>query len=52
MSQHAIHILEDDTRLQTFRTHAAAHALSFDIGNIIPIYEKLYDDVLTEVAVH
>jgi N-acetyl-alpha-D-glucosaminyl L-malate synthase BshA len=51
MSERAIHILENDDRLQEFRNHAAQHALSFDIGNIIPIYEKLYDDVLLEVAV-
>jgi L-malate glycosyltransferase len=53
MSKHAIYILEDDERLQKFKGAAADHAHTFDIHNIIPIYEKLYDDVLSkELAAH
>jgi glycosyltransferase involved in cell wall biosynthesis len=51
MSQHAISILEDDERLQQFKLAAAKHAHNFDIKNIIPLYEKLYDDVLSKELV-
>ncbi len=46
MSRHALDILRDDDRMQSFKTAAAAHAHQFDIKNIIPIYENLYDSVL------
>jgi N-acetyl-alpha-D-glucosaminyl L-malate synthase BshA len=52
MSQHAISILENDEKLQYFRKEAAQHALTFDINNIIPIYEKLYDEVLAMEPAH
>lgn len=46
MSRYAIEILQDEARLQDFKAAAAAHAHSFDIKNIVPLYEKLYEDVL------
>ena len=49
MSRRSIEILEDDERLSRFKTAAAAHAHQFDIKNIIPIYEKLYDEVMSGV---
>jgi N-acetyl-alpha-D-glucosaminyl L-malate synthase BshA len=52
MSKHAISILENDEKLQYFRKEAAQHALTFDINNIIPIYEKLYDEVLAMEPAH
>jgi L-malate glycosyltransferase len=53
MSKHAISILENEDRLQKFKGAAAEHAHTFDIHNIIPIYEKLYDTVLRkELAAH
>ena len=52
MSKHAISILENDEKLQNFRKEAAQHALTFDINNIIPIYEKLYDEVLAMEPAH
>ena len=51
MSQQAISILENEERLQEFKAAAARHANKFDIHNIIPIYEKLYDDVLSKELV-
>ncbi|MFN2437850.1 MAG: N-acetyl-alpha-D-glucosaminyl L-malate synthase BshA [Chitinophagaceae bacterium] len=51
MSQQAISILKDDNRLQEFKLAAAKHAHKFDIKNIIPLYEKLYDDVLSKELV-
>jgi N-acetyl-alpha-D-glucosaminyl L-malate synthase BshA len=46
MAQHAIYILGDDERLETFKNAAYAHASKFEKKNIIPIYEQLYNDVL------
>ncbi len=51
MSRQAIDILKDDERLQQFKATAAQHALTFDIHNIIPQYEKLYDEVLSRELV-
>jgi N-acetyl-alpha-D-glucosaminyl L-malate synthase BshA len=51
MSQQAISILKDDNRLQQFKLAAAQHAHNFDIKNIIPLYEKLYDEVLSKELV-
>jgi L-malate glycosyltransferase len=49
MSRQAIEILQNDDRLQEFKNNAAQQASSFDIKNIVPLYEKLYDEVLSQV---
>ena len=46
MSQAAISILEDKTVLNEFKKRAAAHARKYDITNIVPIYETLYERFL------
>ena len=46
LSGYAIEILENEERLQEFKAAAAAHAYVFDIKNIVPLYEKLYQEVL------
>jgi N-acetyl-alpha-D-glucosaminyl L-malate synthase BshA len=46
MSSHAIEILQDDAVLKKFKTKAAAHAKKFDIHNIVPQYEALYNQFL------
>jgi L-malate glycosyltransferase len=51
ISQHALEILTDDAKLAGFKKGAAAHAHKFDIHNIVPIYEKLYDEVLSKELV-
>lgn len=43
MSMHAIEILKDDAVLKKFKANAAAHAKKFDIHNIVPKYEALYN---------
>lgn len=48
MAAHAIHILSDEQRLEQFKDAAIAHARTFETGRIIPMYEQLYDRVLTE----
>ena len=51
MSEKALEILRDEKKLQAFKDAAAAHAHQFDIKHIIPIYENLYDSVLTKELV-
>jgi len=46
MSEHAIEILKDDSVLKKFKANAIAQAKKFDIHNIIPQYEALYDRYL------
>jgi L-malate glycosyltransferase len=43
MSKNALHILQDDATLKRFKQHAYKHATLFDIHNIIPKYELLYN---------
>jgi len=50
MSQQAIAILKDEDTLQRFKTNAAQHALKFDIHNIVPLYEALYERFLPKTA--
>jgi hypothetical protein len=51
MSRQAIDILQNDSRLQEFKKNAARQAQAFDIKSIVPLYEKLYEDVLSQVLV-
>ena len=46
MSRKALDILQDDDRLNEFKRRAAAHAKKYDISNIVPVYEKLYERFL------
>jgi len=46
MSKQAISILRDDAILEGFKERSARHAQQFDIKNIVPIYEKLYERFL------
>jgi len=46
MSKNALHILQDETTLQQFKTNALAQAKKFDIENIVPLYEALYQRVI------
>ena len=46
MAKNAIYILEDEARLNQFKKNAFAQAKRFDILNILPIYERYYQQVL------
>jgi N-acetyl-alpha-D-glucosaminyl L-malate synthase BshA len=46
MARNAIYILENDERLATFKHNALQQAKKFDIKNILPMYEKLYEKVI------
>jgi len=52
MSGQAIDILQYDERLDEFKKNAAEHAKLFDIHNIVPLYEQLYDSVLSKELVN
>ncbi|HVW96477.1 MAG TPA: N-acetyl-alpha-D-glucosaminyl L-malate synthase BshA [Mucilaginibacter sp.] len=49
MAEKAIYILEDEERLNTFKENALARAKVFDLGNILPVYENYYLEVLEKV---
>ena len=51
MSEKAIAILRDDETLDAFRRGASAHARQFDITNIVPLYEELYERFLVKATV-
>ena len=46
MSQDALKILKDDETLKKFKSAAAEYAKKYDISNIVPYYEKLYEHFL------
>ena len=46
MGRKAIEILSDDSILAGFRTEAGLQALRFDISNIVPRYEALYEQCI------
>jgi N-acetyl-alpha-D-glucosaminyl L-malate synthase BshA len=48
MAKNAIHILEDESRLQKFKQQALNQAKKFDIWQVLPMYEKLYSKVVVE----
>ena len=51
MAQKAISILEDDDNLCLFKKNALEVAKKFDIKNILPLYESLYQKALEKSTV-
>jgi L-malate glycosyltransferase len=51
MCKNALSILQDDATLQQFKANALAQAQKFDIGNIVPKYEELYNKVVKGLSV-
>ncbi len=51
MSRHALHILSDDDQLKLFKKAAIAQAKKFEKQHIIPMYEKLYSEVVMKCKV-
>ena len=41
-------IILDDKNLATFKTNALARAKEFDVTNILPLYEELYESLVKE----
>jgi glycosyltransferase involved in cell wall biosynthesis len=46
MSQNAISILSDQSKLNQFKLNAKEVSSRFDILNIVPMYEKIYEDTI------
>ena len=47
MSKNIIHIFSDEKIFKQMKQHALEQAKKFDINNIVPEYEKLYEKVLS-----
>lgn len=48
MAKNSIYVLEDAERLKKFKKQALDHARTYDIKNIMPKYEKVYEEVLSK----
>ena len=48
MASNAIHLLQDDSLLEQFKNNAKEQADTFDIANVVPQYEALYDRFLNK----
>jgi N-acetyl-alpha-D-glucosaminyl L-malate synthase BshA len=48
MAERAIHILEDQDRFDQFSRQAIAQAMEFDIEKVVPLYERYYEQVLSQ----
>lgn len=46
MARNAVSILKDEATHKTFKQNALAQANKFDIHNIVPVYEKLYERLI------
>ena len=47
MSKNAIHILNDKSRLQEFKANARKEAQKFDLHQIVPQYEAIYEETMS-----
>ncbi|MEN9999628.1 MAG: N-acetyl-alpha-D-glucosaminyl L-malate synthase BshA [Bacteroidota bacterium] len=50
MAKNALQILEDDETLNRFKVNALKRAHDFDLEKILPMYEKIYFDLVPSVA--
>lgn len=49
MSKNGIEILSDEKRLGSFKSNALENAKQFDIKNILPLYEQIYQQALNSL---
>jgi len=47
MSKNAIHILSDEKRLERFKANARKEAQKFDLHQIVPQYETIYEETMS-----
>ena len=45
MARKAISLLADENKLEQFKENAFSHAMEFDLPNILPLYEKIYENL-------
>lgn len=50
MAHNAIHILKDEKTLNQFKSNALNHSKTFSVDNIVPIYEKIYQEALSVIS--
>lgn len=50
MARNAIHILKDKNTLNQFKSNALNHSKTFSVDNIVPIYEKIYQEALSVIS--
>ncbi len=50
MAKNAIDLLKNETKLNQFKQNAFKHAQKFDINNILPLYENLYQSLIKETV--
>jgi N-acetyl-alpha-D-glucosaminyl L-malate synthase BshA len=48
MAKNAISILKDDDTLKRFKANAYEQAKKFEMANILPMYERLYEEVIAK----
>ena len=51
MSANALKILSDDVTLDQFKANAKTQSQKFDLHNIVPMYERIYEKTLKEFLV-
>ncbi|MBE9490751.1 MAG: N-acetyl-alpha-D-glucosaminyl L-malate synthase BshA, partial [Bacteroidetes bacterium] len=51
MTKNALHILQNEEILKTFKDNARAEATKFDIHTIVPYYEAIYMHVLNKLTI-
>lgn len=51
MAHHAVAILANDDKLNSFKENALARAKEFDLSLILPIYEAYYQEILDQMAI-
>ena len=52
MSKKALYILKDEDKLKEFKQNAKAQAKTFDIHQIVPKYEAIYQETLNKCKVY
>jgi len=45
MAEKAIYLLKNQELLEEFKQNAYTHAMEFDLPNILPLYEKIYEEL-------
>ncbi|HEX4888458.1 MAG TPA: N-acetyl-alpha-D-glucosaminyl L-malate synthase BshA [Luteibaculaceae bacterium] len=50
MAKHAIDLLSDDHKLSVFKKQAREQAAKFEIDKVLPMYERLYEQVLHSIS--
>ena len=46
MANYSLELLQDEAKLKQFKQNALSQALKFNIDSIVPMYERLYQDVV------